>query len=135
MPDITAESIPAYDIPFFPFDEAWSCQDWMQWHRKLKEKYGRQVANKKFLEAWQKLGFWEWNQSFCKYNSEFTGYFEEQNLDPHNFVSRTVEGGKRTAENVAKSAENLSAAFTGNTVLKVLGVLGLAGGIYYSLFK
>lgn len=134
MPEITAESIPEYDVPFFPFDNAWDCQDWKTYHQELKKKYGQTVANRKFLKAWQKQGFWEWNQSFCKYSTDFTEYFKDQGFDPHNFVSQTVESGKQTVENVAKSAENLSGAFTTNTVLKVAGTLGVLGTAYYFLF-
>lgn len=135
MPQITAESTPEYDVPFWPFDEAWTCQNWMEWHKKLAEKYGRQEANKRFLEAWQKQGFWEFNRSFCKYNSTFTGYFESVGLDPHNYVSNIVEDTKETGQNLGEAAKNLSGSLANNTLIKVAGALAVVGGLYFWLFN
>jgi hypothetical protein len=37
-------------------DSWWTAQDWLTWHRSLKAKYGPDVANQKFINAWQKQG-------------------------------------------------------------------------------
>ena len=49
---ITAESSPDYDD--WGWDDYWSARDWMTWHRRMKEEYGKEKANIRFLTAWEK---------------------------------------------------------------------------------
>jgi len=128
--EITADSTPEYDIPFFPFDEAWDCGDWLIWHKKMKEKYGQQKANERFLEAWQKQSFWEWNQSFCKYNDEFVEYFKKQGLDGSHFLSTIVNNLKDSAENASEGVSSITAGLGDLSLNKVLIVGGAAGAMY-----
>lgn len=127
---ITADSTPEYDIPFWPLDSAWDCHDWMTWHKRLKEKYGQDEANARFLEAWNKQSFWEWNQSFCKYGGEFVDYFAQQNLDAGNFVSKITRNLTEAGVNLSKGANSLSSSLTNLNIGTVLTVAGLGAGAY-----
>lgn len=131
MDDITADSVPVYDVPFWPWDKAWGCAEWMAWHKALADKYGRESANKQFLEAWNKQSFWSWNESFCKYQGRFEDYFKSQGLDPSNFMSEIVGNVKDTSVNLSKGAKSISSTLASNTLLKVLGLVGVGSFLYY----
>lgn len=134
--EITADSQPVYDTPLWPFDEAWDCHDWMTWHKRMKEKYGLQVANQRFLDAWNNQGFFEWNKSFCKYGNEFVDYFAEQGLDAGNFVSKITRNVTDAGVNLSKGASSLSASLTGISVGKILTVAGIgAAGYTFYIFS
>lgn len=127
---ITADSEPVYDIPFYPFDEAWSCRDWITWHKRMKEKYGKQEANDRFLQAWDDQNFFEWNKSFCKYGDEFVEYFDKQGLDPGNFVSKITRNAVDAGVNITEGAKSVSSGLTDLSLNKVLLVAVLAGTAY-----
>lgn len=128
--DITAESKPVYDTPFWPFDEAWTCRDWITWHKRMKEKFGQQVANDTFLKAWDKQNFFEWNKSFCKYGDEFVEYFAKQDMDAGNFVSKITRNVIDAGVNASEGAKSISRGLTGLSLNTVLLVAGLAGTAY-----
>jgi hypothetical protein len=125
--EIAADSTPAYDVPFWPFDAAWDCGDWMAWHKELKKVHGQQKANELFLEAWNKQGFWEWNTSFCKYSGAFFDYFKAQGLDAGNFVSKIARNVTDTAVNVTGAAARLDPA----AINRLLVLAGLGVGAYF----
>ncbi|HET6527393.1 MAG TPA: hypothetical protein VFG39_01445 [Balneolaceae bacterium] len=113
---ISADSTPVYDTPFWPFDAAWDCSDWLEWRKELVRAHGRPAANKKFLKAWKKQSFWSWNVSFCKYDSEFADYFQSVGLEPENFVAETVNNLKDAAVNTSGTLAKLG-TFKGILVL------------------
>lgn len=128
--DITADSEPVYDTPLWPLDEAWNCYEWMVWHKKMKEKYGQETANERFLNAWSDMGYWEWNKSWCKYNDEFFEYFRKQGLDAGNFVSKIINNTKDTAVNTSEGAKSISAGLGNLSLNKIFLGAGAAGTLY-----
>ena len=53
----SAESTPAYD-KWGP-DEHWSAADWQTWHGAMVAKYGKDTADKTFLQAYANAGVLE----------------------------------------------------------------------------
>ena len=49
-----ADSKPDYD-GWGP-DSWWTANDWMTWHRALKSRFGLEIANTKFVNAWEQQG-------------------------------------------------------------------------------
>lgn len=52
---ITADSIP--DLDGWGWDTYWGCNQWVQWHKANRQKYGLQQANDKFVRFWNQQGF------------------------------------------------------------------------------
>ncbi|MCK5700228.1 MAG: hypothetical protein KAI29_03720 [Cyclobacteriaceae bacterium] len=115
---ITAESTPDYDMPFNPFDSAWTVNDWILWHKALKAKYGMEEAQRRFIEAWEDQSIWSMPYSWWKYNRTFTDYFNSQGFDVGHTLSKTVT-------NVSKAIESTSQL---TKLLLPLGVVVL--GVY-----
>ena len=44
------------DLDNWGWDSWWTPQDWLQWHRALKQAYGQDEANRRFIIAWQEQG-------------------------------------------------------------------------------
>lgn len=45
------------DLDGWGFDSYWSAAEWMQWHAAMRERYGLEQANTRFITEWQKQGF------------------------------------------------------------------------------
>lgn len=87
---ITAASTPDYDMPFNPFDSAWTIADWITWHKALKEEYGADEAKRIFIAAWEDQSHWSAPYSWWKYNKEFVNYFNSQDFDVGHTLSKVV---------------------------------------------
>ena len=52
---ISADSIP--DLDDWGWDSFWGCDEWVKWHKALRQKYGLESANQIFAEWWNKQTF------------------------------------------------------------------------------
>ena len=75
---ITAESKPDYDD--WGWDDYWSANDWLLWHRALKAKYGLTEANIKFLTAWSHQGMFAKPIDARTFSSDFKRYARENDF-------------------------------------------------------
>jgi hypothetical protein len=48
---VTADSHPTYDS--WGPDNAWTCTEWVDWHKAMTTKYGATVADDRFVAAWK----------------------------------------------------------------------------------
>lgn len=137
---ITAESKPDYD-QWGP-DDFWSCQDWILWHKALKEKYGKDEANVRFVQAYgapgliEGLGSAHWdcrtfNQEFRNYaeaNGFLTALFEGIGIltQPLGWV---IDTSGNIIKNVGEGAQGLSKVL--RIAIPVAAVLLIAGGAWW----
>ncbi|MCX6265874.1 MAG: hypothetical protein NTW16_00750 [Bacteroidetes bacterium] len=77
---ITADSEPVLDG--WGWAEFWPVETWQQWHGMLKAKFGKEEANRRFLEYWHKqdsdanpFNQRSFNANFRKYARE-NGFFD-----------------------------------------------------------
>lgn len=75
---ITADSKPDFDS--WGPDDYWSCDDWIFWHKKLKEKFGKDQADLTWINAWNSQGGTEHNYNWCKYGGSFNDYVRDEKL-------------------------------------------------------
>jgi hypothetical protein len=76
--EITENSTP--DMDDWGWDDYWSCEDWMAWHKIMKEKKGKQFADSTFLSWWNKLGSFAATYNCRSFNTAFRDYFRKENL-------------------------------------------------------
>jgi len=67
-----ATSTPDYD-GWGP-DSWWTAQDWLTWHRALKNQFGLDEANRRFITAWQKQGIGASPLNARSFDSSFRNY-------------------------------------------------------------
>lgn len=108
MPEynITADSVPDYDS--WGPDDYWSCQNWIDWHKAMKARYGKQEADQKWLNAWNDQDAFEANYNWCKYSASFNTYVNGEGLNVTHLLSDTVAGGTKVGENIIGGATNIS---------------------------
>ncbi len=104
---ITADSRPDYHNGL-PWDDYWNSDQWVIWHKRLKERYGQRKANDMVAEAWAKNGFWAIPRSFSKYNSSFVNYFKSQGMDTGHMVSKLVLASNDIAQGAATGIKTLA---------------------------
>lgn len=69
---ITAESIP--DLDDWGWDDYWTIQEWMKWHKEMKKKDGIDKANIRFLKWWHKQTSLSSPIDAITFDSEFRAY-------------------------------------------------------------
>lgn len=108
MPDviITADSTPDYDN--LGPDTYWSCEQWIEWHKALKTKYGKEVGDQKWQTAWDKQDSFEHDYNWCKYDGTFNAYVRAENLNATWWLPNVLNS-------VGTSVENLGGALTSGT--------------------
>lgn len=73
---ITWTSTPLYD-EWGWWGDYWKCNDWMEWHRALKNRFGLNEANRIFITAYHKAGFGAASYDCRTFNPDFIKYAKE----------------------------------------------------------
>lgn len=121
---ITAESVPDYDD--WGWDNYWTCNDWVEWHKALKKKFGKEKADSVWISAWDKQDMFEHNMNWCKYDSGFAHYMSSENLPVGHLLSDVIVGAGDVGGNLIDAAAGTS------KVLKIIipVAIVLASGIF-----
>ena len=134
---ITADSTPVLDG--WGWGDYWGCADWMQWHKLVKAKYGKDEANARFIDWWGKQDSTASPYNWCKYNSEFANYFAAQGIDVGWMLSHIVTGASNISDAVVDTAGNISTGVSNassgvsslGTMLGFLLPVAAIGAAYY----
>ena len=73
--------VPDYDK--WGKDSSWNCDDWVSWHKHLKDHFGKERANiiwnYAYAQGTQFASHWD-----CRtFNSNFRAYVKKEGLDPY----------------------------------------------------
>lgn len=120
----TYNTAPDYDE--WGLDKSWDCQDWMQWHRLLKAKFGKEKAKIAWEYAYALSGALSSNLDCRTFNSSFRLYTKEEGLDPYANAGlfTPVLKGYGTASDIISGTLDF---FGGKTIKPILfGALGVA---------
>ena len=79
-----ANDTPAYNDSIFKFwnwfDNVWSCNDWVTWHKANVAQYNLATANNKFLEHWDNLATASSAIDCRSFNTAFRDYMRKAGL-------------------------------------------------------
>jgi len=103
---ITADSTPVYDG--WGWDDYWSCEDWISWHKALKEKFGKASADLKWIDAWNAQSIDASPYNWCKYGTGFNSYVNKEGLPVTHLLADVISGGTKVGENLIDTATNAS---------------------------
>lgn len=67
-----ADAVPDFDG--WGWDSWWTGTDWLTWHRALKARFGLEVANTKFINAWQQQTMGSTPLDARSFNTDFRAY-------------------------------------------------------------
>jgi hypothetical protein len=129
----TWNTAPNYDE--WGSDSYWSCADWVQWHKLLKEKFGKEKAigiwNYAYSQGTQFASHWSCRTS----DSAFRRYVAQEGLNPYESagvlspVLKVVGGG---FDIISGTGDFLSSI---GKNLKYVGYAAIVGTIIYIGFK
>jgi len=124
---ISYNSAPQYD-GWGPGDY-WSCAQWVEYHKALKQHYGANQAIAIWSAAWAAQDSFAGPYNWCKYSTEFAQYFANEGIDVGWLLSHIVTGVDQVATgvvhttvNVASGAENVSKVLKYAAPLAVFGI-------------
>lgn len=112
---ITVDSVPVLDG--WGWADYWGVGDWIEWHKLLRKKYGKDVANKTLLNWYHKASFgassYDWRsfdtrfKNYAKLSGFYDGLFAGIGIiaKPISVSSTIVDSTGKVVENVAKGAE------------------------------
>jgi len=138
-PYITADSIP--DLDEWGWDDFWNCNDWVQWHKAMKQVYGLDQANLTFTDYWNRQGFGAHALGCRTIDSEFRQYVRSVGLwetvwagaEGLKYVlqpaGQIMETGGKVGQALAKTVEVTSQS------LKYIVPIALVGGVVALLIR
>lgn len=132
--NVTATSVPVLDG--WGWDDYWGCAQWMEWHQKNVQAFGKAIADQKFIAAWEAQDFTASAHSWCKYDTTFRNYFQDQGIDidnllssvampTYNFLKNLLNGIDHTTANALDAVTSLSA------LIKPVGFVAILAGGYW----
>ena len=152
MAVINWNTVPDYDE--WGVDNWWSCEDWITWHKKLVEHFGKKIANDIWNYAFAKSGNLSGNLDCRTFNSSFRTYVSSNGLEPYanagiltpvlegyGTASDLVSGALKTTSSVGKGLfGGIDTLFGGGNFKKTLSVVMILGGLVgvayvYNSFK
>lgn len=121
---ITYDSIP--DIDEWGWDTFWSCENWIQWHKALKDHYKSNQANILWVNGWN-LSDSTGHETLCLLDPSFSYYFKNQGIDIDNTFTAIVVGIQTMAETGIDAGVNITKFLKSIAPLLLIGV-----GIYFA---
>lgn len=128
----TWNTAPDYDQ--WGVDSSWSCDDWIMWHKLLKDKFGANKANLMWNYAYAQSGTLSSNLDCRTTNSTFRKYVVDNELNPYanaGLLAPVLQGAGAIQDVAGGVFSGASSFFSGNTVKTILN-LALIGGIVFS---
>lgn len=138
--------VPDYDK--WGRDTAWNCDDWVTWHKQLKNHFGEERAkliwNYAYAQGSEFASHWD-----CRtFNTNFRTYVKKEGLDPYASVAiplvpqlLDISGaGFDLANGVANTISEIGNTIGGGKFVRVamysllfmsIGYIGLRGYVYY----
>lgn len=121
-------------------DSSWSCADWIQWHKLLKEHFGKEKAKILWEYAFSKQTFGASALDCRTFNSSFRSYMTEEGLDPfqNSGIFEPVLKGYGAASDIFNSITDGIGGIFGGKTGKVVGtavVLAAVGFLAYKGFQ
>jgi len=133
---ITHESTPDYDD--WGIDTWWNCDQWIEWHKALKSTFGTNEANRIWMEAWNKQGFFDKPLNYCQFKENFNLYLQSQGMEITGVGKVLLLPGKLLSQasdvvdNTASSVKNATSVLQWLLPLSVIGLVVGAGYVAYN---
>lgn len=89
-------------------DNYWRAADWVEWHRQMRKEFGKKEAERRFLSAWQQLGYTDFlYRNNMLDDQNFYEYFEEQGILVGGEMRATIDNIQDTINDVGNTAQNI----------------------------
>lgn len=105
---ITADSIPNHD-GWGP-DTYWSCLDWIDWHKALIYKNGKESADKIWATHYDQSSWGAHEIKCATYNDEFKDYVKKQGLDKKSSILARVYRAEAAIDNIGEPIRDVGIA-------------------------
>jgi hypothetical protein len=135
MAQIKWDTVPDYDQ--WGVDSFWNCEDWIMYHKKLAEHFGKETANELWNYAYSKSGSLSSNLDCRTFNSTFRDYVNKNGLSPYANagVFAPILSTYGTASDVLSGTlKGVSSVFQGDNVKKLINIILIGsivfGGVY-----
>jgi hypothetical protein len=135
MAQIKWDTVPDYDQ--WGVDSFWNCEDWIMYHKKLAEHFGKETAKELWNYAYAKSGSLSSNLDCRTFNSSFRDYVNKNGLSPYSNagIFAPILSTYGTASDVLSSAlSGVSSVFQSDNVKKIINIILIGsvvfGGVY-----
>jgi len=108
--NITADSMPNHD-GWGP-DSYWGCLDWIDWHKALKNKFGKESADKIWATEYDKSTWGAHEISCSTRNDEFKQYVNKEGLNKKSSILTRVYRAEASIDVIAQPFRDIGGAAT-----------------------
>jgi len=105
-------------------DDYWKCDDWVRWHKLNVQELGQETANEKFIHWWDEQSAWANPYNWCKYDSDFYNYFDDQGIDTGWLLSKVIVAVDTAADGVVDAGEGLKTTFKLSKYILPIALIG-----------
>ena len=135
MGQINWDTVPDYDQG--GVDSFWNCENWITWHKKLSEHFGKETANELWNYAYAQTGSLSSNLDCRTFNSSFRDYVNKNGLSPYANagIFAPILSTYGTAGDVLSGAlSGVSSVFQGDNVKKIINIVLIGGVIFGGIY-
>lgn len=127
MAIINWNSVPDYDE--WGIDTSWNCMDWVTYHKKLAEHFGKPTATEIWNYAYAQSGSLSSNLDCRTFNTDFRKYVRDNNLSPYQGagIYTPILQGYGTASDIVVGAIDTTADVSGGVFDTISSVFGKDG--------
>lgn len=135
MAQIKWDTVPDYDQ--WGVDSFWNCEDWITWHKKLSEHFGKETAKELWDYAYAKSGGLSSNLDCRTFNSNFREYVNKNGLSPYanaGVFSPILSTYGTASDVLAGTLSGVSSVFQGDNVKKIINIILIGSVIYGGIY-
>lgn len=134
----------APDYDEWGYDTWWSCEDWIMWHKQLKNHFGDNLARQIWEYAFSKSSNLSGNLSCPDFNSRFRQYQEANNLKTgvlfEGVLGDIIDIPTNIVDFASDTVSSTVSFFSGDTTKRILTASLIIGGLIgvayaYKAFK
>jgi hypothetical protein len=135
--------VPDYDE--WGSDTSWDCNNWVQWHKELKKKFGVDKAKLIWEYAYAKGSNFSSHWDCRSFNSQFRSYINGEDLDPYanlgalallikplGLGTDIIKGG---TDVVSGAADFVGSLGQNAKPILTIALIGVAGFFVYKAYK
>jgi len=131
---IQADSVPVLDGWGFDLsgigigEKIWTAQEWIDWHKAMIKKYGKEKADNSFVEWFDSSTYGAAQISYSVNSMPFKAYVIQEGLNIKSSILSRVYKAETALNNIGEPIRNLGAAISNTTgAIKYIAPLAVAG--------
>lgn len=133
MANINWNTVPNYDE--WGFDSKWGCEEWIEYHKALKNRFGKDKAKYVWDYAFAQGSEFSEHWNCRSFNSDFRKYVQKYDLDPYKNTWSFIKGIGMATDVVSGVIDTASFVTRNTKTILIVGLIGVATFYGFKAYK